>query len=40
LDKLNDELAHEMGMRVYRRRQDNKLAVKDLNDKDIIVNNG
>jgi hypothetical protein len=26
-------------MVVYRRRQDNKLCVKDLNGKDIIVNN-
>jgi len=39
LDELNIELGKEMGMNVYRRRQDNKLAVKDLNDKDIIVNN-
>lgn len=39
LDELNVELGKEYGMNVYRRRQDNKLAVKDLNDKDIIVNN-
>jgi hypothetical protein len=39
LDELNVELGKELGMNVYRRRQDNKLAVKDLNDKDIIVNN-
>lgn len=39
LDELNIELGKEYGMNVYRRRQDNKLAVKDLNNKDIIVNN-
>lgn len=39
LDELNVELGKEYGLNVYRRRQDNKLAVKDLNDKDIIVNN-
>ena len=39
LDELNIEFGKEYGMNVYRRRQDNKLAVKDLNNKDIIVNN-
>ena len=39
LDKLNAEMSNEVGMVVYRRRQDNKLCVKYLNGKDIIVNN-
>ena len=39
LDELNIELGKEYGMNVYRRRQDNTRAVKDLNNKDIIVNN-
>ena len=40
LDELNGEFGNSYGMTVYRRRQDNKLAVKDLNGNDIIVNNG
>lgn len=39
LDELNEITGKELGMKVYRRRSDNKLAVKDLNGKDIIVNN-
>lgn len=39
LDELNEITGKELGMQVYRRRSDNKLAVKDLNGKDIIVNN-
>lgn len=38
LDELNELTGKELGMKVYRRRSDNKLAVKDLNGKDIIVN--
>lgn len=38
LDEVNKEIANDMGMTVYRRRGDNKLAVKDLSGKDIIVN--
>jgi len=39
LNSLNDELAHEFGMRVYRRRSDDKLVVEDLNKQDILVYN-
>lgn len=40
LDELNDELANEMGLRIYRRRSDNNLVVRDLNGNDILVHNG
>ena len=36
LSKVNKELSNDMGLKVYRRRTDNKLAVQDLNDNDII----
>lgn len=39
LDALNAELAHEYGMKVYRRRSDDKLVVEDLNQNDILVYN-
>lgn len=39
LDELNELTGKEIGMKVYRRRGDNKLVVKDMSGKDIIVNN-
>ncbi len=38
LDELNRELSKEFGMTVYRRRDTGKLAVKDLQGKDIMHN--
>jgi hypothetical protein len=40
LDKLNEELKKEYGLRVYRRGIDNKLVVADTSGKIIIENNG
>lgn len=37
IDALNKEFANEFGVQVIRRRSDNKLVVKDLNDQAIMV---
>jgi hypothetical protein len=37
LDALNKDLANDMGVRVVRSRLNDKLVVKDLNDKELIV---
>ncbi len=36
LDLIGEELKNDLGMKVYRRRSDDFLVVKDLNDKDIM----
>ena len=36
LDKVNSELSNDLGLKVYRRRSDNKIVVKDLNDNDVM----
>lgn len=38
LDELNEEAKKQYGMIVYRQRASGRLAVKDLDDKDIIIN--
>lgn len=37
LDDLNTEISDSYGLKVYRRRSDNKLVVSDLNGDDILV---
>ncbi len=37
LDMLNDQIKTDYGLKVYRRRTDNKLAVKDMSDTDVLV---
>ncbi len=37
IDALNKEFSNELGVQVIRRRSDNKLVVKDLNDQPIMV---
>jgi len=36
LNKVNDELKNDYGLKVYRRRSDNKIVVKNLNDIDVM----
>ncbi len=36
LEKVNEELKNDLGLKVYRRRSDDKLVVSDLNDVDIM----
>ena len=36
LEKVNSELSNDFGLKVYRRRGDNKMVVKDLNGSDVI----
>jgi hypothetical protein len=40
LDELNGEIANDYGLKVVRRRTDNRLAVYDLNDSEVLVYNG
>ncbi len=40
LDKLNGEIAKDYGLKVIRRRTDNKLVVQDLSGNDVMVYNG
>jgi len=37
LDALNKEFANEFGLNVIRRRSDNKLVVRDLNDMPVMI---